>query len=134
MGSRGLIGNALVHCAARHLSCFQARGLSREIVDLLDRAAVADLFRRERPSMIVHCAAINQHASCEADPDFAHRSNVGVTQQLAELAAEIPFVFFSSDLIFDGTKGSYLEEDAPKPLSVYGETKARAEEIVRRHP
>ena len=133
-GAKGLIGNDLARSAASHLSGFAVRGLSRDIVDLLDSSAVAELFRRERPALVVHCAAINKHPVCEADPDFAHRSNVGVTQQLAELASDTPFVFFSSDLIFDGTKGSYVEEDAPKPLSVYGETKARAEEVVRRHP
>ena len=132
-GAKGLIGNELVRSAEQH-SGVHVRGLSRDVVDLLDTVAVADLFRRSPPALVIHCAAINKHPVCESDPDFAHRSNVGVTQQLAELASGVPFVFFSSDLIFDGTKGSYVEEDAPKPLSVYGETKARAEEIVRRHP
>lgn len=71
---------------------------------------------------------------CETDPKLAHRTNVGVTQQLAELAADVPFVFFSSDLVFDGKKGAYIEEDPPNPLSTYGETKALAEQAVRRHP
>lgn len=71
---------------------------------------------------------------CEADPKLAHRTNVEATRQLAELAAEIPFIFFSTDLVFDGTKGAYVEEDAPNPLSIYGETKALAEQVVRQHP
>ena len=53
---------------------------------------------------------------------------------LAELAAEIPFVFFSTDLVFDGRKGNYAETDAVNPLHLYGETKAAAEQIVLRNP
>ena len=60
--------------------------------------------------------------------------NVEATQFLAELAAEIPFVFFSTDVIFDGRKGNYTETDAPNPLHVYGETKVAAEQIVLKNP
>jgi dTDP-4-dehydrorhamnose reductase len=133
-GAKGLIGNELVRSAQAHLPGLTVRGLSRETVDFLDGDAVTSLFRREHPALVVHCAAVNKHPVCQADPEFAHRSNVGVTRRLAELASDVPFVFFSSDLVFDGTKGSYVEEDAPKPLSVYGETKARAEDVVRPHP
>ena len=57
-----------------------------------------------------------------------------MTRHLAALAAEIPFVFFSTDLVFDGRKGNYVETDAPNPLHVYGETKLAAEEIVLKNP
>jgi dTDP-4-dehydrorhamnose reductase len=59
--------------------------------------------------------------------------NVEVTKLLAELAADIPFVFFSTDLVFDGRKGDYTETDAVNPLHLYGETKAAAEQIVLRN-
>jgi dTDP-4-dehydrorhamnose reductase len=43
----------------------------------------------------------------------------------------IPFVTFSSDLVFDGRAGRpYTEEDEPHPLNVYGESKAEAERRV----
>ena len=60
--------------------------------------------------------------------------NVEVTELLAELASEIPFAFFSTDLIFDGRKRNYTESDAPNPLHLYGETKAAAEQIVLKNP
>jgi len=129
-GSQGLIGAELLRSAAQ----FAARGISRETVDLLDATAVADLFRRERPALIIHCAAISRSPVCDTQPELARRSNVDVTRHLVELAAGIPFFFFSSDLVFDGKKGRYVEDDAPNPLSVYAETKAAAEEIVRLHP
>ena len=57
-----------------------------------------------------------------------------MTRQLVELAYDIPFIFFSTDLVFDGSRGNYLEEDQVNPLSVYGRTKAAAEDVVRTHP
>jgi dTDP-4-dehydrorhamnose reductase len=60
--------------------------------------------------------------------------NVGLTRVLADLAHDVPFLFLSTDLVFDGRKGDYTENDAVNPLSVYAETKARAEEIVLANP
>jgi dTDP-4-dehydrorhamnose reductase len=65
---------------------------------------------------------------------LARHINVKATALLAELAAEIPFLFFSSDQVFDGAKGWYVETDLVNPLNVYGETKAEAERIVLQNP
>ena len=53
--------------------------------------------------------------------------NFELTRFLAGLAAEISFIFFLTDLVFDGRKGDYTETDAPNPLNLYGETKLAAE-------
>jgi dTDP-4-dehydrorhamnose reductase len=53
---------------------------------------------------------------------------------LCEFAADIPLLFFSTDLVFDGAKGNYNESDAPNPLTVYAETKVAAEQIVLANP
>ena len=37
---------------------------------------------------------------------------------LAELSADVPFLFFSTDLVFDGHQGNYGEDDAVNPLSI----------------
>ncbi len=84
--------------------------------------------------MVIHCAAVTTVNGAQKDPALARRVNVEATQRLAELAAEIPLVFFSTDLVFDGRKGNYSEGDAPNPLHVYGETKLAAEEIVLKNP
>lgn len=133
-GAGGLIGSELVKTAPQFAPHFVPRGLGRKELDLLDFEAVSALFRVERPALIIHCAALSQFTTCEADPLLAKRANVHITEHLLGLASEIPFVFFSTDLIFDGTKGNYVEEELPKPLSVYGSTKAAAEDAVRKHP
>ena len=91
-------------------------------------------FVRDRPQLVIHCAAITTAAEAQKDPGLARRVNVGVTEFLAGLAAEISFVFFSTDLVFDGRKGDYTETDAPNPLNLYGETKLAAETAVLKNP
>jgi dTDP-4-dehydrorhamnose reductase len=129
-GANGLIGNFLVQTAPRFAPCWRVRALARADFDLLDFAAVRREFQKDQPQLVIHCAAISTVAEAQKNPALARRVNVELTQMLAELAAEIQFVFFSTDVIFDGRKGNYVEADAPNPLHVYGETKAAAEQIV----
>jgi dTDP-4-dehydrorhamnose reductase len=133
-GAGGLIGNYLVQVAPEHARGWEVVGLTRSRLDLTDFTAVRAAFAAEHPQLIVHCAAISRSTDCEADPTRARQVNVDVTTRLSELAADIPFVFFSTDLVFDGRKGSYVETDAPNPLSPYAETKAAAEQVVLRNP
>ena len=108
--------------------------MTRDQLDLLDLAAVRREFQREQPQLVIHCAAISNISDAQKYPDLARRVNVEITELLADLAAGIPFVFFSTDLVFDGRKGNYVEADAPNPLHRYGETKAAAEQIVLKNP
>jgi len=103
-------------------------------LDLTDFDAVRRAFCDDQPQLIIHCAAVSTLAEAQANPDLARRVNVDVTALLAGLAADIPFVFFSSDLVFDGRKGNYAEADAVNPIHLYGETKAAAEQIILRNP
>lgn len=133
-GAGGLIGNYLVQTAAALQPGWRVIGLTRGQLDLLDFAAVRRRFASERPTLVIHCAALSQSVACQADPPLARRINVEVTQLLAELAAGGRFVFFSTDLVFNGRQGNYAEDAPVNPLSVYGETKAAAERLVAQHP
>jgi dTDP-4-dehydrorhamnose reductase len=57
-------------------------------------------------------------------------TNVAGTAAVAEAARGLRFVHLSTDLVFDGTRGRYREDDEPAPLSTYGRSKAEAERIV----
>ena len=133
-GANGLIGNYLVQTAPPFAPSWRVRALVRADFDLLDFATVRREFEKDQPQLVVHCAAITNVSAAQKDPALARRVNVEVTKLLAELAAEIPFVFFSTDLVFDGRKGDYIETDAVNPLHVYGETKLAAEEIILKNP
>ena len=110
------------------------RALTRDQLDLLDFAAVRREFQKDQPQLVIHCAAVSTVAAAQSNPALARHMNVDVTKQIAELAADIPFIFFSTDLVFDGRKGNYSETDAVNPLHIYGETKLAAEQIVLKNP
>jgi dTDP-4-dehydrorhamnose reductase len=129
-GSAGLIGSYLIRTAHRWAPNCQAYGFTREDADLLDHQAVTDLFRWLNPQAVIHCAALSRAGLCQDNPALARRINVEATERLAELARNIPFIFFSSDQVFDGTKGGYSESDRVNPLNVYGCTKAEGEQVV----
>ncbi|MGB7769425.1 MAG: SDR family oxidoreductase [Verrucomicrobiia bacterium] len=133
-GANGLIGNYLVQTAPKFAPAWRVRALTRTQLDLLDFSAVRREFRKDRPRLVIHCAAMSGMVEAQANPTQARRVNVEVTERLAKLAAAIQFVFLSSDLVFDGRRGNYVETDAVNPIHVYGETKVAAEQIVLKNP
>jgi dTDP-4-dehydrorhamnose reductase len=108
-------------------------GVSMNSVDLCDQTEVRELFRRVRPHAVIHLAAASQPNFCQTQPEQSRRINVDVPIFMSSLAAEkdIPFVFSSTDLVFDGRHAPYAENDPVCPLSVYGEQKVAAELGVR---
>jgi dTDP-4-dehydrorhamnose reductase len=133
-GAAGLIGNYLVQTAPKFAPQFQVRALTRADLDLADFGAVREMFRKESPARVIHCAALTNTPTCEKNPALARKLNVEVTDVLAEIAADIPFLFFSTDLVFDGRLGNYDESAAVTPLSVYGKSKVDAERVVLANP
>jgi dTDP-4-dehydrorhamnose reductase len=132
-GAAGLIGGEVVRSAARWCPDDTVVGLTRADFDLTDPGAVERRFRQDDPDVIIHCAALSRPVDCELHPDLARRVNVLATRQLAELAAGRCLIYLSTDLVLDGAKGGYTEEDPANPLHLYGETKLAGEEAVRGH-
>ncbi len=76
--------------------------------------------------LVLHAAAWTDVDGAEDDPQQAAAVNVGGVQHAASIGA--PLVVWSTDYVFDGSKGTpYLESDSPAPLSVYGRTKLHGE-------
>ncbi len=133
-GAAGLIGHYLLTAAPRWAPQWDVRGITRQDVELTDVSSVRRLWHDLHPQVVIHCAAQSRTGLCQQDPTLARRINVEATALLAELAADIPFLFLSSDQVFDGAKGWYVETDRVNPLNVYGGTKVEAERIVLRNP
>lgn len=126
-GASGLIGSHIARAAPTN---WHVHALTRGDLDLTNLAAVRAAFERDQPQLVIHCAALSSTTTCEANPDLAWTTNLDSTKQLTELAAGIPLLFFSTDLVFDGRKGDYNEGDVANPLSLYAETKVAAERAV----
>jgi dTDP-4-dehydrorhamnose reductase len=106
-------------------------------LDLTDRAALAAHFHTLQPDAVIHTAALSSPNACQENPTLSHAINVTASWHLAELCAatQIPFVFTSSEQVFDGLNPPYKERDRPCPINLYGEQKVAAElGILSRYP
>src|SRR5574341_1830525 len=94
-GAAGLIGHYLVKTASQWAPQWDVRGLTRFDLDLTDESGGRQLWGTLRPQLVFHCAAMSRTGACEQDPALAKRINVDTTALLADLAADVPFVFLS---------------------------------------
>lgn len=144
-GASGLLGSSIVRAAQQYwhvvgtyhrTSRKSAQRFFGEIdngrIDLGDFSETKEMIAAVRPAAIIHSAAITDLDYCEQYPHESLRVNLQAPVNLAGLSGDqgIPFVFISTDLVFDGTKAPYAEEAPVTPINVYGEHKALAEEAV----
>ena len=115
----------------------KVRGVSIVQVDLRDFKASKKVFNDIKPDAVIHAAAATSPNYCQQHPEESKKINVDTAVNLAGLCADknIPFVFTSTDLVFDGLNPMYKEGDAVCPVNLYGEQKVMAEEgILKRYP
>jgi dTDP-4-dehydrorhamnose reductase len=133
-GASGLLGHELVRELSgtdRNPEEDQLTAFSVEDADLRDHARVRNLVRDSRPDWILLLAAYTDVDACESNPDLAFAVNCDGAVNVAEAAREAGsrLLFVSTDYVFDGNKRSpYQTSDPRNPTSVYGESKARAEQ------
>jgi dTDP-4-dehydrorhamnose reductase len=103
-------------------------------IDLKDPDSIRATLRRCGPKIVVNAAGYTAVDGAESEPGPAMAINGTAPGILAEEMKRTggALVHFSTDYVFDGTKeGPYGEEDAPRPLSLYGRSKLAGEEAVR---
>ena len=130
-GATGTLGRAFARICERRGIPF--RLTRRADMDLAEPDSVARLLDAAKPRAVINTAGYVRVDDAEREREACFRENARGPAVLAEACASrgIGLVTFSSDLVFDGTKGTpYVEDDAPNPLNVYGESKAEAERRV----
>jgi dTDP-4-dehydrorhamnose reductase len=130
VGAAGQLGSAMVRRLSHETTVV---GLTRRDLDLTNHAAVATIVARERPAVILNCAAYNAVDQAEDAVADALAVNAFVPQSLARAARAVDatLVHYSTDFVFDGhASRPYTESDAPNPQSVYGQSKLMGEWLV----
>jgi dTDP-4-dehydrorhamnose reductase len=131
-GASGLLGRAVVdQFSGNEASVDQLQALSSNDADLRDRARVGEVVQKSRPDWIILSAAYTDVDGCESNRELAFTVNCDGAANAAQAAREVGsrLLFVSTDYVFDGSKRSPYEiTDARNPASVYGASKARAEE------
>jgi dTDP-4-dehydrorhamnose reductase len=131
IGKTGTLGKAFSKvCDARGIHHLL---LGRDDVDILDPIKLKASIRQYNPWAVVNAAGYVRVDDAEDDPDNCFSVNTVAPQNMSTICERlgIQFVTFSSDLVFDGKKNKpYLESDHVGPLSIYGQSKAIAEEKI----
>ncbi|MFM7471725.1 MAG: SDR family oxidoreductase, partial [Nodosilinea sp.] len=134
--SRMASTRGLVH-GTYHRHPVEQPGVAVAKVDLTDRAGLWSWLVALNPTAVIHTAALSQPNHCEQQPDQSYAINVIATRTLAEFCGgrSIPFVFTSTEQVFDGEDAPYSEVSTPHPINIYGQHKLEAEGTIREvHP
>jgi dTDP-4-dehydrorhamnose reductase len=113
---------------------YAVTALGRRQLDITDPGAVEAVFEKHQPQWAINCAAYNKVDLAEKEPEIAMKVNGLAVRNLAAACRDggATFMHFSTDHVFDGTKGSpYVEEDAPNPPSCYAVSKLAGEFYAR---
>lgn len=136
-GANGMLADALLPLLREHgytvfpTDIVTVSGIYK--ADIRDPKEMMDFALEHRPDIIFHLAAETDVDKCELNVDHAYETNAKGTENVATVCREldIPIVYISTGAVFDGEKsGGYTELDTPNPISVYGKSKLRGEEIV----
>ena len=125
IGANGMLGRDMMALIGP-----AARGVDIDEIDITSLESTERVIRTLKPETVINCAAYTDVDGCETNVETAMQVNGEGVAHLAMASREIGarLVHVSTDYVFDGSKGSpYVEDDAPCPLGVYGESKLAGE-------
>jgi dTDP-4-dehydrorhamnose reductase len=138
-GASGLYGSKLAQIAlSRGIEVYSSDIQNLSVygnfvkMDISDKVQVEETFRAVKPDVVVHAATLTDVDKCEMNKALAWKVNVEGTKNIVEASkvAGAFLVYISTDYVFSGEKGCYVESDSPEPINYYGLTKLEAETIV----
>ena len=130
VGSGGRLGAALVR---EYQGKFDVTSFNHEQLDLANQNQTRDNLSPLEFDLLINCAAMTNVDFCEQEIEQAFAINAEGPQLLARICRDkhAKMIHFSTDYVFDGEKREpYVETDAAKPISVYGESKRTGEKLV----
>jgi dTDP-4-dehydrorhamnose reductase len=138
-GASGLLGSKIVELTGENYEVMPLHHtkplhLNSSKLDITNRKEVLSLFRKTKPEVAIHTAAETNVDKCEIQKKLSWKINVEGTRNVAEACSEAnaKMVYISTDYVFDGEKGLYVEEDTPNPINHYGVTKLEGEKQVKK--
>ena len=143
-GANGLLGQKLIALlqTKEGVSLYAtSRGKARILdfkgeyfpLDATNKQEVLSLFKKLKPDVVIHTAAMTHVDECELHPEDCYVANVEAVRNVVAGCEMIDahMVHLSTDFIFDGTEGPLSEKAVPNPINYYGKTKLEAEEIIK---
>jgi dTDP-4-dehydrorhamnose reductase len=141
-GSNGLLGQKLIEAlknqhevlATSIGDCIigDTTGFLYQSLDITDRSSVIKTFENFNPDVVINTAAMTDVDGCEEKKELCDKVNVAAVGYLRDECEKYSshFIHISTDFIFDGEEGPYSETDEPNPLSYYGLSKLKSEQLL----
>ncbi|MDT7833324.1 SDR family oxidoreductase [Flavobacteriaceae bacterium S356] len=143
-GANGLLGQTLINLLLKDNGAYEVFGVSRGAnrtdrtdftyidIDITKHDQLQNIVIKFAPDFIVNTAAMTNVDACEGQKEACTILNVDVVKNLAEISVKsnAHLIHISTDFIFDGEKGYYKETDTPNPLSYYGWSKLKSEQVL----
>lgn len=133
-GGSGFLGSVLASEAARqdcevwttymHNSPPEAERVWQEKLDLRNESEIVSLLNLVNPQIVIHTAY------SQSDREVTFGGTAKLVSCCRRLQETPYFIFISTDLVFEGKKGRYTENDLPVPVMNYGRDKLDAERLV----
>ena len=128
LGKGGQLGTSFVNLLGSEVEIV---GMAQ--LDLVETDKIVPTLDRFQPETLINCAAATGVDDSEEDENEAYLINAVAVGEMARWAAgrDIPFVTYSTDYVFPGTKQvPYLESDVPDPVNTYGASKLAGEKAA----
>lgn len=143
-GSNGLLGQKLVEQLINHPNYTlvatskgenrieKYTGFTFESLDITNQEEVNAVFEKYSPSVVINTAAMTNVDACEDAQEQCWDINVNAVDYLLKASKKHKshFIHLSTDFVFDGEAGPYIETDNPNPLSYYAKSKLASEELI----
>lgn len=132
IGGNGQLGSDVVRVFSERGD--DVRALTHTDIELENPESIANCLKFLEPAVVVNTAAMHHVEQCEQQPEKAFAVNAFGVRNLALTTKKMgtTLIHVSTDYVFDGEKGQpYVEDDAPLPLNVYGNSKLSGEHFVR---
>lgn len=101
-------------------------------LDITDKANILKVLGKYQPDVVINTAAMTNVDQCETEKEGCWAINVKAVEYLIEGCQknECKLIHLSTDFIFDGLAGPYLEDAEPSPVNYYGESKLAGEQLI----
>lgn len=132
LGSSGMLGSSLY----RNLKLFghEIYGIQRDhsnepniytVKDASNFDSLKDMIRIITPNVVINCIGIIKQKEVSKSVLSTLPLNSMLPHYLAEIATKLEFklIHFSTDCVFDGVRGGYVETDRPNTADIYGLSK-----------
>jgi dTDP-4-dehydrorhamnose reductase len=137
VGASGLLGEGFQHISKdtkdEFILCYtKNKILNAEQLDITKNDAIKSFFKIHKPDVTINCSAITDLDFCEKNKSYVLDVNTLGAKKLAQACNvhNSHLIHISTDYVFDGQAGPYQENDVPNPISYYGQTKRKSEELV----